>query len=83
MCAKTTIGVRRRAALEVVFEPVELLVAEIAEAAGFQVHDVDQADEMHAVVVEAVPAGALGAFAVAVEIELALSSSSRSCSPGT
>ena len=72
MWAKTTIGVRCRAALQVVLQPLELLGAELAEAAGLEVHDVDQADEVHAVVVEAVPAGALGALAVALEIELAL-----------
>ena len=63
---------RGRAALEVVLEPGELLVAEIAEAAGLEVDDVDQADEVHAVGVEAVPAGALGAAAVALEVELAV-----------
>src|SRR6185312_11472988 len=47
--------------LEVLFQPFELLAAEIAEAARLQVHDVDQADEVHAIGVERVPAGALGA----------------------
>ena len=63
---------RGRAAFDVVFEPRELLAAEIAEAAGFQIDDVDEADEVHAVGIEAVPAGALGAASVAVAIELAL-----------
>ena len=71
MCAKTTIGVRGRAALQIVLQPFELLGAEIAEAAGLEIDDVDEADEMHAVGVEAVPAGALGAVAVALAIELA------------
>ena len=70
MWAKTTIGVDADAALDVVLEPVELLVAEIAEPAGLEVDDVDEADEVHAVGVEAVPAGALGAAAVALEVEL-------------
>ena len=47
-------------AFEVLGEPGELLVAERAHAAGLEVGDVDEADEMHAVLVEGVPAGALG-----------------------
>src|SRR6185503_13073445 len=62
---------RSRAALDVVFQPFELLGAEIAEAAGLEVDDVDQADEMHAVGVKRIPAGAFGAAAVALAIELA------------
>ena len=61
---------RRRglAAVEVVLQPFELIGAEIAEAELLQVHHVVEADEVHAVVIEAVPAAALGAFAVAFEI---------------
>ena len=44
---------RRRTALQVVFEPFELIGAEIAEAAGLEIDDVDEADEVHAVGVEA------------------------------
>ena len=72
MCANTTIGVECGATLQVVREPRELLSAEIAEPAGLEIDDIDQADEMHAVGVEAVPAGALGAAAVALAIELDL-----------
>src|SRR5215472_11004323 len=36
-------------ALEVVLQPFELLVAEIAQAAGLEIDNVDEADEMHAV----------------------------------
>ncbi len=53
-------------------QPFKLLAAEIAEAAGLQIHDVDEADEVHAVGVERVPAGALGAAAVALAVELDL-----------
>ncbi len=61
---------RRGAALQVVFEPFELLGAEIAQAAGLEIDDVDEADEMHAVGVEPVPAGAFGAASVAIDVEL-------------
>src|SRR4029079_3137398 len=63
---------RRRTALEVVFKPFELLIAEIAKPARFQFDDVHEPDEVHAIVVEAVPAGAFRAASVAVEIKLAL-----------
>ena len=43
MCAKTTIGVLALLPLRSSFEPFELLVAELAEAAGLEVDDVDQA----------------------------------------
>src|SRR6202035_293108 len=48
-----------RFALQVGLEPCELLGAEIAQSATLQVDDVDEANEVDAVVVEAVPAGAL------------------------
>ena len=71
------IGRRRRSASRrrppVARQPGELLVAEIAHAAGLEVEDVDQADEMHAALVEAVPAAPLAVAAVAVEIALPLS----------
>ena len=44
--------------------------AELAHA--FELHDVDQADEVNAFVIEAVPAVAGGALAVAREVELAV-----------
>ena len=65
----------RRAALEtldVLLEPLELFVAERAETAGLQVDDVHEADEVHAVLVEAVPAGALRAFAESLQVALAV-----------
>src|SRR4029077_18610827 len=63
---------RGRAAFHIVFEPSELLAAEIAETAGFEIDDVDEADKVNAIGIEAVPAGTLGAAPVSVEIELAL-----------
>ena len=64
---------RRRGAqaLDVVLQPLELIGSEKAEAAGLQVGHVDEADEVHAGLIEAVPAGALGVLAVALEIGLA------------
>ncbi len=55
----------------IVGEPDELLGPENAEAAGLQVHHIDQTDEMDAVLVEGIPARALGVLAVALEIGLA------------
>ena len=65
---------RRRCALslQIVGEPGELLGAEIAHAAGLQIEDIDEADEMRAAVIEGIPALALGELAVAIEIGLAV-----------
>ena len=57
---------RFRASLEVVLEPFKLFGAEIAEAAALEVHHIDEADEVHAAGVERIPAGTLGALAVAL-----------------
>ena len=65
-------GVLLRKMLHVFLQPLQLFVAEAAQAAGFQVHHVHQPDEVHAVLVEAVPAGALRALAVALAILLAV-----------
>jgi hypothetical protein len=46
--------------------------ADRAEAAGFEVHHIDQADEVNAVLVEAVPAVSVATPAVAVEEILAI-----------
>src|SRR5438034_4414040 len=59
-----------RFSLQVVFQPFELLVAETAEAAALEVRDINEADEMDAAGVERIPAGALGAAAVALLVEL-------------
>jgi hypothetical protein len=47
-------------AFEIIREPTQLLIAERAQSARFQIGDIDEADEMHAAGVEIVPAGALG-----------------------
>jgi hypothetical protein len=58
-------------AFDIVGEPRELLGSKSAEPACLKVHHIVKTYEMYAVVVEAVPALTLGAFAVAFEIELA------------
>src|SRR4051794_26493721 len=65
-------GRARRQAGDVVLQPLELIFTEIAETAGLEVHDIDETYEMHALLVETVPAGAACSLAVAVEIGLAL-----------
>src|SRR3954454_900191 len=62
----------RRQAGDVVFQPFELIFAEIAQTAGLEVHDIDEADVMDTLLVETVPAGAARSLAVAVEVGLAL-----------
>ncbi len=47
-------------ALDVLLEPVELSRSEVPQAAGLEVQNVDQADEVNAFVVEALPSGARG-----------------------
>src|SRR2546430_1253531 len=56
--------------LHVLLEPLELLRAEVAEPRRLEARDVDQADEVGAPIIEALPPGAQGPFAVAVEILL-------------
>jgi hypothetical protein len=58
--------------LDVLFQPPELFVAECAQDTGFQIDDVDEPDEMDAPLVEAVPAGALRAFAESLQVTLAI-----------
>ena len=55
MCANTTIGVLCFRCLTSSCQPLELLGAQRAEAAGLQVQHVHEADEVHALLVEAVP----------------------------
>src|ERR1051325_7471043 len=45
-------------ALDVLLEPVELSRSEVPQAAGLEVQNVDQADEVNAFLVEALPSGA-------------------------
>src|SRR5439155_9696191 len=53
---------------DVLLEPVELLLAQRAQPVLLEVQDVDEADEVDAVVVEALPAAAGGPLAVAREV---------------
>src|SRR5580704_6606411 len=66
----------RREPFDILLQPFELLVAELGEAGGFEaglkLEHVDQADEVHARRVEAVPAFAVGVLTVAFEISLAV-----------
>src|SRR5207247_1071357 len=56
--------------LEVALQPFELLVAEIPQASGLEIDNVYEADEMHAVGVEAIPARTFRTATVAVAVEL-------------
>ena len=56
--------------MDILLQPFQLLVAEIAESAGFEIDDIDEADKVHAIGVEAVPAGALGGAAIALAVHL-------------
>ena len=58
--------------LHVFLQPLQLLCPQASQSARLQVHHVDQSDKMHAVLVEAVPACALRALTVAIQILLAV-----------
>src|SRR5260370_42259889 len=47
---------RCRTTFDIVLQPFELLGAELAQTAGFEIGPINQYDEMHAVGVESVPA---------------------------
>ena len=66
-------GRARTETLHVVFEPFELLVSELTQTAGLEVEDVDQANEMDAILVEAVPTRTFGfnALQIAFTVEFA------------
>ena len=64
-------GVESDFALEIVFEPLELLCAERAEAVFLEVDDIVERHEMHAALVERIPAAAGRALAEAREIGVA------------
>jgi len=51
-------GRTRGQAGEILGEPGELIVAKMRHAAWLQIGDIVERDEMHAVMIEAVPAGA-------------------------
>ncbi len=56
---------------QVVLQPRQLRGAKAGFLAGFEIEDIDQGNKMHALQIEAVPAIALGALAIALEIGLA------------
>src|SRR5262245_26696756 len=58
--------------LHIPSEPLELLRSERAKSAGFQIDHVHQADEVHSVFVEAVPAGALRPLSETLQIAVAV-----------
>ena len=68
----TTIGCERLNVPLRHFQSFEVLVTHIAEYRRLQIDDVDEADEVHAVGIEAVPAGALAAASVAVAVNSAV-----------
>jgi hypothetical protein len=51
----------------ILFEPVQLVLAEAAQARRLEVQDIDEPDKMHALVIEALPAVPRSPFAVAVQ----------------
>src|SRR5260370_26779120 len=51
----------------VVFEPFQLIVAKRAQTSGLQIHHVYQSDEMHALLLEAVPARSLASLSVTLK----------------
>src|SRR6476619_65629 len=61
-------GRARRQRLHVLLQPPELLPAKRPEAAGLQVLDVDEADEVGTVTIEALPATSDRALAEPIEI---------------
>src|SRR5947209_14010687 len=65
---------RRRGAeaSNVALEPLQLLGTKVSQAAGLEIDDVDQTDEVHPALVETVPAGTARSLAVTVEIRLSL-----------
>ena len=61
-------GVLLERASRSVLQPRQLIGAETAQAVGLEVHHIDQADKMHALVIEAVIAAIIGRLAEAGEI---------------
>src|SRR5262245_147550 len=61
-----------REPLDIALQPLELFGPERAEPTGLEVDDVDKADEVDAVLIEAVPARTLGALAEALQVAPAI-----------
>jgi hypothetical protein len=62
---------RCRQTFDVILQPFELFVAEIAETARFQIDHVDKPDEVDAVLIKAVPTRPFRPLAVALQVGLA------------
>src|SRR5208282_3022009 len=60
------------AALEIVLKPLQLFVTERPHASSFQISDIYETDEMHALVIEAVIPRAFCALPKALEIFIAV-----------
>src|SRR5690242_7478041 len=58
--------------LQIIFQPLQLLAAKHSQPALFDIHRIDQADEMHALLVETIPTGALRAFAKPLAVQLSV-----------
>src|SRR5262245_30515223 len=56
--------------LHIVFQPLQLLLAQATETTRLEVQDVDQANEMCALLIEAVPAATFRSLTVALQILL-------------
>src|ERR1700678_1061081 len=71
VCKKNN-GSTGGAPVEIVLKPLELLVTERSHSSRLQIGDIHQADEMHSLVIEAVPSGAFCPLAVTLEKLLAV-----------
>src|SRR4029077_6846704 len=60
-----------RAALEIGLKPLQLVVTERPHASSFQIGDIYETNEMHTLVIEAVPPTSLCTFPITLEILLA------------
>src|SRR3954451_5092503 len=65
-------GGARREPPHIIFKPRELRLTEVAQPAGLQGHDVDEADEVDAVAIDAVLAVPASAWAIARMVGIAV-----------
>src|SRR6266852_3136660 len=61
-----------RTALEIALKPLQLFVTERPHASSFQIGDIYETNEMHSLVIKAVPPTTLCAFPITLEILLAV-----------
>ncbi|MBV9227063.1 MAG: hypothetical protein JOY85_23760 [Acidobacteriaceae bacterium] len=66
MWAKTTIGVLLERPARSFSSHASCSAPSVPRPPGLQINDIDQADKVNSLVIEAVPPGTLGAFAVAL-----------------